>query len=80
MIDRVAVDWTLKDIDAAAPLWEQFPRLCHATHAVFGGNDKKWILVPVVNPWTGAKVRFKNSHNIRNGPVDDRSYVQNQRG
>jgi hypothetical protein len=74
MIDRIAADWSLKAIDRAIPLWDQFPRLCRATHSVFGGNDKKWILVPVINPTTGAKVRFKTSHNVRNGPPDERSY------
>ena len=73
MVDRIASDWSLKRILPMPPIWEQFPRRCRVTHDIFGGNDKKWILVPVLNEGNGERVRFKTSHNVRNGPVDEKA-------
>ena len=73
MLDRISLDWSLKRILPIPPIWEQFPRRCRATHKIFGGNDKKWILVPVLNKENGKRVSFKTSHNVRNGPVDEKA-------
>ena len=70
-VDRIAEDWRLNPI-TSEPLWRQFPRKCRATHPVFGGYDRKWLLVP--SSYDNKPVRLKGSHNVDRAPVIKRTW------
>ena len=52
----------LAPVAANRSLGAQFPRRCAATHAVFGGNDRKWILVPT--SFMGKQTQYASSHYV----------------
>ena len=70
-VDRISGDWRLAPVAANRSLGAQFPRRCAATHAVFGGNDRKWILVPRI--FGNRSVVFKTSHNVYDAPLVKRT-------
>ena len=70
-VDRISGDWRLAPVAANRSLGAQFPRRCAATHAVFGGNDRKWILVPRIVG--NRSVVFKTSHNVYDAPLVKRT-------